>query len=94
MPDTETPAGVDGRAVGGRAGLIDALAADADPDAQAEAWNVYLTDDADEHHREVLEARRVLNEGMPADAVALANRLVPERARAAVYHQTRANSPA
>jgi hypothetical protein len=79
MPETDTPTHSTTRSQA----LIDALAKADTPDAQADAWHSYLASSGEELHEEIIEAKTVLNEGVPADAVALADQHVVARARAA-----------
>jgi hypothetical protein len=76
----ETDAGETGPGLGV---LINAVMDGVTEDARIEAWHEYAEHRADELHADVLEARRALHHGTPADAVALADRHVPARAQAA-----------
>ena len=63
--------------------LIGSVAASDTEDDRVEAWHQYAEQHADELHVDVLEARRALHHGTPADAVSLADRHVASRAQAA-----------
>lgn len=67
----------------GLTALVDVLMHGEGDDAAIDAWHAYADDSSRELHEEVIEARQVLHHGTPNDAVDLADRHVPTRARIA-----------
>jgi hypothetical protein len=70
-----------------------ALAGAETADDVAEVWHAYLEGSPEAHAKEVAEASIRLNEGMPVDAVEIANRGIASRARAVVQRQHEQSSP-
>jgi len=63
--------------------LIHQLERASTPQETADAWHEHLDAHPDHYAADVDAAREALHEGTPADVIALANRSVDERARAA-----------